>query len=98
MPTLAGGLPYVHSIILYRFAYKFISNLHYLNKIATNTPPLYRLQLYKMRTPLQSVLAYVPYYPPFSLGTYYVSIRTNTKYKSPTLISFPNNISVENQS
>jgi hypothetical protein len=47
-----GVLAYVLSIILCTFVYKIISNLYYLNKIASNTPPPYRSRLYKMRTPL----------------------------------------------
>jgi hypothetical protein len=56
-----------HSIILCSFAYKFISNPHYSNGIVSSSPPLYKSRLYRMRTLLQSVLPFLPYYPTTSL-------------------------------
>ena len=35
----------MHSIILCTFAYKFISNLHYLDEIASNSPSVIKRRL-----------------------------------------------------
>jgi hypothetical protein len=45
-----GGLHRQHRIILCAFAYKFISNLHYLNGTASSSPPLYIVAHYKKYT------------------------------------------------
>jgi hypothetical protein len=43
-----GGSHRHYSIILCIFAYKFINNLPQLNKIASNSPPLYTMVYYKI--------------------------------------------------
>jgi hypothetical protein len=53
-----GVLHGQHSIKLYTFAYKFISNLYYSDEIASNNPPLYKSLLYRIRTLPQSVLPF----------------------------------------
>jgi hypothetical protein len=61
LPTLAGEGALGHQAqILCIHAYKFISNQYYSNGIASSSPPLYKSRLYRMRTLLQSVLAFLP--------------------------------------
>ena len=79
-----------HSIILCTFAYKFISNLHQLNEIASSTAPLYKSRHYRMRTPLQGVLLSFYLYP-FSLEPSYTLIHINTTHKSLAFLFSPNN-------
>ena len=69
-----------HSIILCIFAYKFISNLLYLNEIASSSPPLYIMVYHKIHI-LHSIVLQYPLLP--SSRALRTSIDMNTIYKCP---------------
>jgi hypothetical protein len=81
LPALAGGGSHrQHGIILCSFTHNFMSKIHYLNGIASSTPPPNKVVHYKIHT-LQLIVLLYPLL--LFLRPFYTSININTKHKCP---------------